>query len=67
MWPWSARWPLAFSSRIWSKMASMRSSAAFSLVQSLVPMVVVPLNAMCSNMCAMPVMPFTSSTEPTLA
>ena len=43
------------------------SSAGPSLAQSVVPMTRVPLNAMCSDMCAMPVMPFGSWAAPTSA
>jgi hypothetical protein len=44
----------------------LRQGGFFGDGQLVVPMVSVPLNAMCSNMWARPVLPLGSSTEPAL-
>ena len=46
-----------YSASIWIRMASRRSMISDSASQSVVPMVVLPLNIMCSKRWAMPVMP----------
>src|ERR1017187_8425628 len=60
----SALGPLLRSASRRSYASSMASRAFFSLAQFTVPIVSVPLKAMCSNMWAMPVSPDGSSTDP---
>ena len=61
----SARGPRSSSARSARAVPSSPSSTPFSFAASRTPIVLVPLNAMCSNMCARPVRPPGSSTEPT--
>ncbi len=56
-----------YSFSISARTASCSARIWASLALSLVPIVFVPLNIMCSNRCEMPVMPGPSLTEPTFA